>query len=142
MTTSRPPTDRVPVIVGIGEITDRPKEIADGIEPLALLVEALKRAETDSGAAWRNRIARYRQFPELALPRPRKTARGASRHSPQACLLRAGRRRKPDPLSARSRPTHRTGRMRRGGHLRRRSAEQRDAGDARRCDIAVDAVRA
>src|SRR5579872_5635523 len=51
MTTSRPPTDRVPVIVGIGEITDRPKEIADGIEPLALLVEALKRAETDSGAA-------------------------------------------------------------------------------------------
>jgi acetyl-CoA C-acetyltransferase len=42
--------DRVPVIVGIGEITDRPKEITDGLEPLALLVEALKRAEADSGA--------------------------------------------------------------------------------------------
>ncbi len=40
--------DRVPVIVGIGEITDRPKEIIDGLEPLALLVEALKRAEADS----------------------------------------------------------------------------------------------
>src|SRR5579872_6585567 len=49
MTTSRPPTDRVPVIVGIGEITDRPREIAGGLEPLALLVEALKRAEKDSG---------------------------------------------------------------------------------------------
>ena len=44
------PPDRTPVIVGIGEITDRPKEIAGGLEPLALLVEALKRAEADSGA--------------------------------------------------------------------------------------------
>ena len=43
------PEDRIPVIVGVGEITDRPKEIADGLEPLALLVEALKRAEADSG---------------------------------------------------------------------------------------------
>src|ERR1700694_5294168 len=42
--------DRIPVIVGIGEITDRPQEIAEGLEPLALLVEALKRAEQDSGA--------------------------------------------------------------------------------------------
>src|SRR5579871_2188116 len=46
-----PSPDRIPVIVGIGEITDRPKEITDGLEPLALLVEALKRAEADSGAA-------------------------------------------------------------------------------------------
>jgi len=42
--------DRIPVIVGIGEITDRPKEIAEGLEPLALLEQALKRAEADSGA--------------------------------------------------------------------------------------------
>src|SRR6195952_3407294 len=42
--------DRIPVIVGIGEITDRPKDIADGLEPLALLVEALRRAELDAGA--------------------------------------------------------------------------------------------
>jgi acetyl-CoA C-acetyltransferase len=44
------PDDRVPVIVGVGEITDRPKEIADGLEPLALLEQALNRAEQDSGA--------------------------------------------------------------------------------------------
>jgi acetyl-CoA C-acetyltransferase len=43
------PEDRVPVIVGVGEIVDRPKEIASGLEPLTLLVEALKRAEADSG---------------------------------------------------------------------------------------------
>jgi acetyl-CoA C-acetyltransferase len=49
MTTSSLPEDRIPVIVGVGEIVDRPKEIADGLEPLTLLVEALKRAELDSG---------------------------------------------------------------------------------------------
>jgi acetyl-CoA C-acetyltransferase len=41
--------DRIPVIVGVGEIVDRPKEIQAGLEPLTLLVEALKRAEADSG---------------------------------------------------------------------------------------------
>ena len=42
--------DRIPVIVGIGEVVDRPKEITDGLEPLALLEQALRRAEADSGA--------------------------------------------------------------------------------------------
>jgi acetyl-CoA C-acetyltransferase len=44
------PEDRIPVIVGVGEIIDRPKEITAGLEPLALLEESLKRAEADSGA--------------------------------------------------------------------------------------------
>ncbi len=42
--------DRIPVIVGIGEIVDRPKEITEGLEPLTLLEQALRRAEADSGA--------------------------------------------------------------------------------------------
>lgn len=42
--------DRIPVIVGIGEIVDRPKEITDGLEPLDLLEHALRRAEADAGA--------------------------------------------------------------------------------------------
>ncbi|MGY0575143.1 acetyl-CoA acetyltransferase [Bradyrhizobium sp. RDM12] len=42
--------DRIPVIVGIGEIVDRPKEIAEGLEPLDLLEQALRRAEADAGA--------------------------------------------------------------------------------------------
>lgn len=41
---------RIPVIVGIGEITDKPANPADGLEPLALMAEALKRAEQDAGA--------------------------------------------------------------------------------------------
>jgi acetyl-CoA C-acetyltransferase len=42
--------DRIPVIVGVGEIVDRPKEILEGLEPLALLEQALRRAEADSGS--------------------------------------------------------------------------------------------
>src|SRR5438034_3151186 len=49
MPTSQIPEDRIPVIVGVGEIVDRPKDIADGLEPLTLLEQALKRAEADSG---------------------------------------------------------------------------------------------
>ncbi|KJC45827.1 acetyl-CoA acetyltransferase [Bradyrhizobium sp. LTSP885] len=44
------PEDRIPVIVGVGEIVDRPKDIVAGLEPLALLEQALQRAEADSGA--------------------------------------------------------------------------------------------
>jgi len=43
------PEDRIPVIVGVGEITDRPADLKSGLEPLALLEEALRRAEADSG---------------------------------------------------------------------------------------------
>jgi acetyl-CoA C-acetyltransferase len=43
------PEDRIPVIVGVGEIVDRPKDISAGLEPLTLLEEALKQAEADSG---------------------------------------------------------------------------------------------
>ncbi len=68
--------DRVPVIVGIGEIVDRPKEITEGLEPLVLLEQALRRAEADSGAKLLDEIGsldivnflswRYRD-PEIAL---------------------------------------------------------------------------
>jgi acetyl-CoA C-acetyltransferase len=50
MTIALQSDDLIPVIVGVGEITDRPKEIAEGLEPLTLLVEALRRAEQDSGS--------------------------------------------------------------------------------------------
>jgi acetyl-CoA C-acetyltransferase len=44
------PADRIPVIVGVGEIIDRPNEITQGLEPLDLLEQALRRAEADAGA--------------------------------------------------------------------------------------------
>jgi acetyl-CoA C-acetyltransferase len=48
-TTSPVSEDRIPVIVGVGEIVDRPKEITSGLEPLILLEQALQRAEQDCG---------------------------------------------------------------------------------------------
>lgn len=50
MTKTNTPEDRIPVIVGVGEIVDRPKEITEGLEPLDLLEQALRRAEADAGA--------------------------------------------------------------------------------------------
>ncbi len=44
------PGDRLPVIVGVGEISDHPSHPSAGLEPLALMVEALKRAEQDAGS--------------------------------------------------------------------------------------------
>ena len=49
MSNSPVPDHRIPVIVGVGEIVDRPKQITDGLEPLTLLEQVLKRAEADSG---------------------------------------------------------------------------------------------
>ena len=42
--------ERTPVIIGIGEILDRPEDPANGLEPLALMEQALRRAESDAGA--------------------------------------------------------------------------------------------
>jgi acetyl-CoA C-acetyltransferase len=50
MTNSDLPEHSIPVIVGVGEIVDRPTDIASGLEPLDLLEQALRCAEADSGA--------------------------------------------------------------------------------------------
>ncbi len=39
----------IPVIIGVGQINDRPEDPDNGLDPLGLMVEALKRAEADSG---------------------------------------------------------------------------------------------
>src|SRR4051794_13197713 len=43
--------DRSPVIVGVGEIADHPVELTAGLEPLALLEAAVRRAGEDAGGA-------------------------------------------------------------------------------------------
>jgi acetyl-CoA C-acetyltransferase len=43
--------ERIPVIVGIGEVIDRPSDIAAGLEPLALLEQAIRRAEANAGVS-------------------------------------------------------------------------------------------
>ena len=95
MTNQLQSDDRIPVIVGVGEITDRPADLKSGLEPLALLEQALKRAEQDSGGQLLGEIQsldvvnflswRYRD-PEIQLserlgikPKHPITARSAAR---------------------------------------------------------------
>ncbi|WP_031364885.1 acetyl-CoA acetyltransferase [Caballeronia sordidicola] len=42
---------RTPVIVGVGEIADRPAHLENSLEPAALIAEALRRADRDTGGS-------------------------------------------------------------------------------------------
>ena len=46
-----PNPDRVPILVGAGEVVDRTRNPAEGREPLTLMLHALHEAERDAGAA-------------------------------------------------------------------------------------------
>ncbi len=59
---------RIPVIVGMGEIKDRPADPADGLEPMALMAEALRRAEDDSGARLLARLESLSVINEVSWP--------------------------------------------------------------------------
>ncbi len=61
------PDDRTPVIVGVGEITDRPDDPSQGLEPLALMQAALGRAcaDADGGAGDAHGAAGARLFAAL-----------------------------------------------------------------------------
>lgn len=41
--------ERTPVIVAVGQVNDRPADPADGLDPLGLMVAALRAAEADAG---------------------------------------------------------------------------------------------
>ena len=44
--------ERTPVIVGVGQINDRPPDPQAGLEPLALMTAALRAADDDAGGSW------------------------------------------------------------------------------------------
>ena len=44
--------ERTPVIVGVGQINDRPEVPGDGLDPVALMAEALRRADRDAGGGF------------------------------------------------------------------------------------------
>jgi acetyl-CoA acetyltransferase len=46
----------LPVIVGVGEITDRPADIATALDPLGLMAAALQRADADAGGGVLSRL--------------------------------------------------------------------------------------
>ncbi|WP_164155860.1 acetyl-CoA acetyltransferase [Sandarakinorhabdus rubra] len=50
------PADRTPVIIGVGEVLDRPADPAAALEPLALMEAAVRAADADAGGGFLARI--------------------------------------------------------------------------------------
>ncbi|WP_041685441.1 acetyl-CoA acetyltransferase [Erythrobacter litoralis] len=44
--------EHVPVIIGVGQINDRPADPREGLDPVGLMAEALRRADADGGGGW------------------------------------------------------------------------------------------
>ena len=44
--------ERVPVIVGVGQVNDRTEDPAQALDPIGLMAEALHRADADAGGGW------------------------------------------------------------------------------------------
>ncbi len=64
------PPENTPVIVGVGEITHRTKDAAEGIEPIDLMAGALRAAEADSGATLLPRLDSLDIVLERSWPYP------------------------------------------------------------------------
>ncbi len=62
--------DRTPVIVGIGEIKDRPADPAQGLEPIALMAAALGRADEDAGGGLLARLDSLDVVNSVSWPYP------------------------------------------------------------------------
>ncbi|MEN9932369.1 MAG: hypothetical protein RIS17_942 [Pseudomonadota bacterium] len=50
------PAERTPVIIGVGEVIDRPADPAAALEPLALMEAAVRAADADAGGGFLDRI--------------------------------------------------------------------------------------
>lgn len=48
--------ERTPVIVGVGESVDRPADLLASREPVELMLDALRLADTDAGGGWLGRL--------------------------------------------------------------------------------------
>ena len=47
---------RIPVIVGVGQVNDRPKDPREGLDPIGLMEAALREADRDAGTGWISRL--------------------------------------------------------------------------------------
>ena len=62
------PESRIPVIVGVGQINDRPEVPHEGMDSLGLMVEALRRADADAGAGWLEGLSAILTVDQISFP--------------------------------------------------------------------------
>lgn len=58
---------RIAVVVGVGEINDRPREGEDGLDSAGLMAAALARADADAGGGWLARCDRLLVVPQISF---------------------------------------------------------------------------
>jgi acetyl-CoA C-acetyltransferase len=59
---------RIPVIVGGGQISDRPDDPADGLDSLGLMIAALERADRDAGGDWLRGLDSLAVVDQISFP--------------------------------------------------------------------------
>ena len=65
---SEPDPRKTPVIIGVGQINDRPENPGDGLDPIGLMAAALKRADEDAGGDWLETCDSLSIVAQLAWP--------------------------------------------------------------------------
>ena len=65
---SGPDPRKTPVIIGVGQLNDRPEDPGDGLDPIGLMAAALKRADEDAGGDWLETCDSLSVVAQLAWP--------------------------------------------------------------------------
>ncbi|MFZ1741235.1 MAG: acetyl-CoA acetyltransferase [Pontixanthobacter sp.] len=60
-------TTRIPVIVGVGQINDRPDNPHEGLDPVGLMAAALRMADVDGGGGWLESVESVALVDQIAM---------------------------------------------------------------------------
>jgi acetyl-CoA C-acetyltransferase len=66
----RADANRIPVIIGVGQINDRPADPAQGLDPVSLMLRALELAEQDAGCAVLDHVDWLGVEDQISFPDP------------------------------------------------------------------------
>lgn len=59
---------RIPVIVGVGQLNDRPADDLDGLDSVGLMAAALRLADRDAGGGWLQQVAVLEVVDQMSFP--------------------------------------------------------------------------
>ena len=59
--------ESIPVLVGVGQVNDRPADPTQGLSSIELMAEALRRADVDAGSGWLSRIDRLAAVRQISM---------------------------------------------------------------------------
>ena len=60
--------ERIPVIVGVGQINDRPEDPEQGLDSVGLMEAALRRADEDAGGGWLTALDVISTVDQISFP--------------------------------------------------------------------------